>query len=273
MAEVLVQSKLKDMIMAGAASIMSWVVEVHHAKLVDVEYTYQGQLVKYKKFTCVLSGKEPSDYCYAEAKDTKRDSTISSNHYKNYVNGSRWTLTRPRFADSKPQYVSSALKVVVNLPQSNLVKVAKPADDPLWLPIPAATVAEVARLSASSAFDIKGVITEKTEERQVTLSDGNIRSVFDIVLEDGSKHGSQQAAMKVSIWVEKNTPKDLLQSGSIVALFGLSGKRAEQGFNVNSSRNPVVQEVSAAVLLCSVAEVQNTTNEKFQQELCGCPGL
>ena len=58
---------------------------------------------------------------------------------------------------------------------SKVERVTKKASDEQLLPIPATSVAEAARASASSAFDIKGVITQTNDE---------LRSVLAIVLED-----------------------------------------------------------------------------------------
>lgn len=40
---------LKDLTMAGACNMLSWTVDVHHPRLVDVEYQYQGRTIRYQK--------------------------------------------------------------------------------------------------------------------------------------------------------------------------------------------------------------------------------
>ena len=67
--------------MGGAADLLTFRVQVHFPRLVDVQYTWNGSEVRYKTFCCLLSD-ESGDYCMGEVKPSKKQPQVAEEALK-----------------------------------------------------------------------------------------------------------------------------------------------------------------------------------------------
>ena len=151
---------------------------------------------------------------------------------------------------------------MINLNGSKLEEKKKPAGALPWLPVPGTTVAQCASLCASSSFDLVAAVTDISDPRDITLNDGSSRRVVDLVVEDGSTHENQQAALSVTVWLDAGA--DFKYSkGARLAFYGLNGKKGDSGYNVSTAKNCVIQEAPQGVLPDKIEEY---AGEKFQMQ-------
>ncbi|CAK8995263.1 unnamed protein product, partial [Durusdinium trenchii] len=238
-------ASLTDLSMGGAADLLTFRVQVHFPRLVDVQYTWNGSEVRCKMFCCLLSG-ESGDYCMGEVKPSKKQPKVAEEALKKYTSSSVLELSRVKLADSKLAYVHTPIKKVVNL-QATKVNVVKEKPDKTWFPKPRIQVAECLSLQTTQQFDVMGFVTKVEELKTI----GSGRRVCEIVIEDGSKNMEKHVAMTVSMWFDagEHDPQELLLVKEGLAkrkplcFYALAGKHdSGNGYVVQSSRNMLVTE-------------------------------
>ena len=151
-------SSLRELDLGNAAQLLQWSVQIQGAKLVPVNYEYNGQKVSYEKFECLLVGPD-NMYCAAEVKSTKKKSKLAAEAFKRFTEESTWTMKNPAFVDVKLQYISSLIKKVINLQSTKMTKVDAKMDRK-WFAAPGITLAQCADLQGNQMFDCMGFLKE-----------------------------------------------------------------------------------------------------------------
>ena len=163
-------SSLRELDLGNAARLLQWSVQIQGAKLVPVNYEYNGQKVSYEKFECLLVGSD-NMYCAAEVKSTKKNAKLAAEAYQKFTEESKWTMKNPSFVDVKLQYISSLIKKVINLQTTKMTKMDATMDGK-WFAEPGVTLAQCADLQGNQMFDCMGFLREiETEDVFLKIKD------------------------------------------------------------------------------------------------------
>ena len=233
----------------------------------------------------LVSIEDPQLYCVGEMKQTSRNKEAFDRFQQRYKHGTTVIMTKVAFAEySKTQYISSSLRVNINMAATTLTTVFAPPS--AVQPVPATSVAETKSIQQNQNFDLMAFILNCSNMR----AGGEDRKAFDVELGDGSKDTASQKVQTLSLtifadsrqatamfdfvkkWCEEHVP---------VTFFNISGMKqagadvysftsARRGFSIiksESVRATQMQELAPELYNLSdkapLPQQQWTPNENF----------
>ena len=186
------------------------------------EYTWQSKPRQGTNFLVTLvSAQDPSQYCQAQFKKNTKNEAKYEKVKKAMEHGRRFVMSKVAFVDdAKLAYVSSSLKIVVDL-FSTKMDVCVDIPNSVVQPVPTATIAGSADLEGNQFFDVIALVQEVS---QVTDHSNN-RSSFVLKIYDGSVDPDNNKIKVMPLKVYFNTMYfDTTQSsGTVPALRAMSG--------------------------------------------------
>jgi hypothetical protein len=201
----------------SSVKLASWVGRVTFGHTHSYKYTAKrtGVTVVVHKFECRLVGNSESTYVFATYKGNEKAVETAKDKFKN---GSIWILSQIKFEEnSLAQYISSPLKVSVDLAKSNL----QPSDDPEMenllaeVSVPPRTVAETTHITSNRNQDLLAILTHVSPVRQTKSGD-----VVDVTIMDASEDTPGIFA-KVLVSVIGSSKHPLLVVGKALVFFNL----------------------------------------------------
>ena len=188
------------------------------------EYTWQSKPRQGTNFLVTLvSAQDPSQYCQAQFKKNTKNTVKYEQVKKAMEHGRRFVMSKVAFVDdAKLAYVSSSLKIVVDL-FSTKMDACVDIPNSVVQPVPTATIAGSAALEGNQFFDVIALVQEVS---QVTDHSNN-RSSFVLKIYDGSvdPDNNKIKVMPLKVYFD-TTPESLFQpqsSGTVPALRVMSG--------------------------------------------------
>lgn len=186
------------------------------------EYTWQSKPRQGTNFLVTLvSAQDPSQYCQAQFKKNTKNEAKYEKVKRAMEHGRRFVMSKVAFVDdAKLAYVSSSLKIVVDL-FSTKMDVCVDIPNSVVQPVPTATIAGSADLEGNQFFDVIALVQEVS---QVTDHSNN-RSSFVLKIYDGSVDPDNNKIKVMPLKVYFNTMYfDTTQSsGTVPALRAMSG--------------------------------------------------
>ena len=241
---------------ASAKTGATWIVAVVRPKEDTYEYSFKGQSKHGSNFIVILvSPDDPSVYCQAQFKKNSKNSLKYEQAKKNFSEGRRLVISKVCFAeDAKIQYVSPALKFVVDLSATKIDFCAE-AISSVVQPAPTATVAGSASLAGNQFFDCTGLVQEVQESREHT----NNRSSFVVMIYDGSLDASTKKVKVIPLkifydtWQANNDEQSMsgekiralaeehMQKKTALSFFCISGaKDDDDKFTFRNTKHTVI---------------------------------
>ena len=198
----------------------SWLVRVANAHSISYTYTSKKTTkeVTGHKFQCFLVGGSEIAYALAVLKGTENEVATAK---KTYTNASVWEMSHVKFEEGvTPAFISSALKVSVDLKKSTLVK--GPDNNPYvglaQAAVPPRTVAETSKITTSRQQDLLAIVTEVEPLRPTKRGD-----VLDVTLMDASLDSPDAyAKVRVSVWGSEK--QSTIAVGKPLVFFNLACK-------------------------------------------------
>ena len=166
------------------------------------KYVWQGKDREGCNFLCTLvSSDDPSQYCQAQFKKTAANANKYQEALRAFKDGSRFEMSNVALVqDAKLQYVSSPLKIVVDLSKTKMdACVGAPAS--AVQPAPTATVASSVNIATDQCFDVTALIQKVGETRHHE----NNRSSFAVWIYDGSVDNDTQKTKVMPLTVYFDT--------------------------------------------------------------------
>ena len=186
------------------------------------EYTWQSKPRQGTNFLVTLvSAQDPSQYCQGQLKKNTKNTVKYEQVKKAMEHGRRFVMSKVAFVDdAKLAYVSSSLKIVVDL-FSTKMDACVDIPNSVVQPVPTATIAGSAALEGNQFFDVIALVQEVS---QVTDHSNN-RSSFVLKIYDGSVDPDNNKIKVMPLKVYFNTMYfDTTQSsGTVPALRAMSG--------------------------------------------------
>jgi len=170
------------------------------------------------KFECRLVGNSESAYVLATFKGTEKAVGTAKDKFKN---GSIWILSQIKFEEnSLSQYISSPLKISVDLVKSNLQCSDDPEMEKLLakVSVPPRTVAETTQITSNRNQDLLAIVTNISPVRQTKSGD-----VIDVTIMDASED-SPGVFAKVLVSVIGSSKHALVAVGKALVFFNLACK-------------------------------------------------
>ena len=188
------------------------------------EYTWQSKPRQGTNFLVTLvSAQDPSQYSQGQLKKNTKNTAKYEQVKKAMEHGRRFVMSKVAFVDdAKLAYVSSSLKIVVDL-FSTKMDVCVDIPNSVVQPVPTATIAGSADLEGNQFFDVIALVQEVS---QVTDHSNN-RSSFVVKIYDGSvdPDNNKIKVMPLKVYFD-TTPESVFQpqsSGTDPALRAMSG--------------------------------------------------
>jgi hypothetical protein len=180
-----------------------------------------GNVVTSHKFECRLVGSSATAYVLAVLKGTESEVSAAK---KTFQNGSTWEVSKVKFEENtSPVFISSALRVSVDLKKSNL-RLSEDADLDHRLAktaIPPRTVAETSKITSTRHQDLMAIVTQIEPIRNTKRGD-----VLDVTVMDASEDSpGVYAKVLVSVWGSTNQKKVAI--GKPLVFFNLVCKLEE----------------------------------------------
>ena len=201
-----------------------WQVYVFRPIEDNYEYTYQGKPRKGTNFFVTLvSAQDPSQYCQAQFKKNTKNEAKYEKVKKAMEHGRRFVMSKVVFVDdAKLAYVSSSLKIVVDL-FSTKMDACVDIPNSVVQPVPMTTIAGSSNLEGNQFFDVTALVQEVS---QVTNHSNN-RSSFVVKIYDGSvdPDNNKIKVMPLKVYFD-TTPESVFQpkpSATVLALQPMSG--------------------------------------------------
>jgi len=240
----------------------TWDVYLCNPFVDKYSYSWQGKPREGTNFFCSLvSAEDPSKYCQAQFKKTTGNAGKFQQAVDAYKHGARFVMSKVGFVeDAKLAYVSSPLKIVVDLSKTTMDS-AIDAPNSAVQPVPLTTVAGSVDLGANQFFDITALIQEVSETRH----HDNNRSSFVVKIYDGSRDsdtdkvkimpltifydtassatGPSNAAQPLSGDALKVIVEGHFQSKTAVSFYRVSGAQNDTGkFSFRTTKTTVISE-------------------------------
>ena len=258
---------LSELNKASAKTGGSWVVDAFRPVEDKYEYTWQGKPRHGINFLVTLvSAEDPSQYCQAQFKKNSSNGAKYEQTKRAIEQGRRFVnfvMSNVCFVhDAKLAYVSSPLKVVVDLSST---KMDTCVDTPSSVvpPAPTATIAGSAGLAGNQFFDVTALIQEVLDIQEhsnnrssfvVKIYDGSIdrdtkkvkvmplKIYFDTARPDMSI-GTNSAGQPVAGEEMKTIAEQHLQSKTAMSFFCISGAQDDTGkFAFRSTKHTFITE-------------------------------
>ena len=202
-----------------SAKFASWIVRVTDGDA--FQYTWvnkkTGASQTNSKFECRLVGHSESAYVLAVFKGSDKAVALAKEKFKN---GSVWILSKIKLDGSDSAYISSPLKISVDLVASNVVSCAdlELAKQLAEVSVPPRTVAEATKITNTRHQDLLAIVTDVSSVRQSKIGD-----VMDVTLMDASE-GSPGVFAKVMVSLVGSHKHSLVQVGKALVFFNLACK-------------------------------------------------
>ena len=147
------------------------------------EYTWQSKPRQGTNFLVTLvSAHDPSQYCQAQFKKNTKNEAKYEKVKKAMEHGRRFVMSKVAFVDdAKLAYVSSSLKIVVDL-FSTKMDVCVDIPNSVVQPVPTATIAGSADVEGNQFFDVTALVHEVSD----VTEHSNNRSSFVTKIYDGT---------------------------------------------------------------------------------------
>ena len=213
----------------SSAKIATFLVRVVKPKLLSFTYTgkVDGQLKTGNSFQCFLVGTKGESYCLGIVKGSLAEQKKAEAKFKD---GSPWKLTKAVFDNTAPAYVSSPIKVRVDMSKSALEECLA-ADEAIarW-PVPPRTVAETSVINTTKATDLIGLVRDMSSTRTTKSN----KAVCTVDLIDGSEAEAEKVAV-ISVAVFGAEKIEFIRENQTkpLAFFNLMAKYENGAVNIN----------------------------------------
>ena len=193
-----------------------WQLAVFHAWEDEYTYDWEGETKKGCCLKCLLVDiQQPSMYCHAEFKKTKRNEKSCQAAVNKYTEGRIFAFEKIGFVDSvKAQYQTAPKREVINLASATANPVLGSttaaegkdskdgaAETSAVQPCPTGSVADKVELGQNQHFDLTALVKEVSALRPASKT----RKVSDVCLIDGSsnRESGNMQTMKTAYLMKK----------------------------------------------------------------------
>lgn len=225
----------------AAGKLGTFLVQVHWQNLEEYTYVREGKTLQGCRLTLLLVSSEEKEYVTAKMTMWKGNKAEVEAAAARFKVGLHFLMTQVSFvANEQRQYISSPIKVVVDLRQTKLVPVLQSLHEK-FVAGPPTTLADMLQLPPGrQRFDVTALVREEGAHREVTTRHGQ-RIAQDVILRDGSMLQSKslleeaaqiQTALFFTSLTEHTNFLAVLKASPILTFFGLDVNIGKTGTHV-----------------------------------------
>ena len=190
-----------------SGGIGKWLLLVaEEPRVCEYEYTWSGKTCKGKRFETILLSPEIGSYCIGQYKRRGSVKTADKDFHHNverFKVGTTWCASKVSLAKEKPCYISSPLKIVIDLNSTKMDPVLQSIHEMPPEPTPLDTLHTILMCPQHQRVDVTALIESVSEVREATTAHGP-RYVVDVQIRDdsgASEHGVCQCSFR--IWLPR----------------------------------------------------------------------
>jgi hypothetical protein len=227
-----------------SARIGKWQLSLFHPWEDTYEYEWGGEKKKGTCFKCLLIDvDQPTSYCHAEFKKTKKNENAYHAAVKKYAEGGTFVFEKVGFVDSiKAAYLAAPKREVINLATTSANKVLGGAASSTSAvqPCPEGSVADKMELQQNQHFDLTALVKTVSP-----LRPAKGRAAFDVCLIDGSTDLStgKMRTMKTTLFGEEQSANQnhafaekCIENKVPITFLLLQGNKEDDKFTFSSAR-------------------------------------
>ena len=233
-----------------SGGIGTWLLQVaEEPRVREYEYTWSGKTCKGKRFEIPLVSAEAGSYCMGQYRRRGPAKTADKEFDENverFKAATTWCASKVSLAKEKPCYISSPLKIMIDLNNTKMVPVLQSIRKMPSEPTPLDTLHTILMCPQHQRVDVTALVENVSEVRAVTTAHGP-RYVADVQIRDdsgASEHGVCQCSFR--IWLPK-VPK--------------SAEELAQLKKLSEERKPV----TFFALQCDIQEAANVVKPDFER--------
>ena len=172
-----------------SGSIGTWLLAiVDEPRQWEYEYSYNGRKIKGKRFEVILVGSDPGVYCIGAFR-RKTDSPAGNRRFVEglgqFKRSSIWEASKIAIAKEKPCFISSPLKLMIDLGASQMTPVLQGLHKMPSEVTPLDTLHTILECPPHQRVDVTALVHEVAVARDASTSHGP-RLIFDITIRDDS---------------------------------------------------------------------------------------
>ena len=175
-----------------------WLVQVAEApREWEYTYTYNGNHCKGKRFEVILVSRDASVYCIGAFR-CKQDNATGNKKFADALTMFRhktvWEASKISLAKEKPCFISSPLKLMIDLNASKMTPVLQSIYKMPSEATPVDTLHTILMCPENQRVDVTALLHEISSTRQAVTARGE-RYIFDITIRDdsGPEHGCESS--------------------------------------------------------------------------------
>ena len=190
-----------------SGAIGTWLLQVADVPRVhEYEYTWNGKTIKGKRLEMILMSQEPGSYCIGQNKHRGAPKVAEKEFERNverFKVGTMWCASKVALAKEKPCYISSPLKVMIDLNNTKMDPVLQSIHKMPVEATPLETLHTILMCPQHQRVDVTALIDNMSPVREVTSAHGQ-RYVADVAIRDDSgPEGISQCSF--TIWLPKTS--------------------------------------------------------------------
>ena len=190
-----------------SGGIGTWLLQVAEApRVCEYQYTWNGKSCSGKRFEMILLSPEAGSYCIGQYKrrgsPSKADKEFDRN-LERFKVATTWCASKVGLAKEKPCYISSPLKIMIDLNSTKMDPVLQSIHKMPSEPTPLETLHTILMCPQHQRVDVTALIEKVSEVREVTSAHGP-RYVADVHIRDdsgASEHGVCECSF--TIWLPR----------------------------------------------------------------------
>ena len=175
----------------GSAGLGRWLLKIDGPPQ-ERTYTYKvdnGKTTREgKAFTVKFVSEEPHNYCYGTFTKRGKEPGASNNYSKalaSNIAGTSWVLTKATLAKTKPLYIGSSVKAVVDMNSSTLSPVLQSMTLANLKAQPEEDLAALLEAPANQRVDVTALVCKVSDHREAGTHCGQ-RLIVDVMIRDSS---------------------------------------------------------------------------------------
>ena len=233
-----------------SGGIGTWLLQVaEEPRVREYEYTWSGKSCKGKRFEMILLSPESGSYCMGQYKrrgPVKTSDKEFDHNVERFKVATTWCASKVSLAKEKPCYISSPLKIMIDLNSTKMDPVLQSIHKMPSEPTPLDTLHTILMCPQHQRVDVTALVENVSEVREVTSAHGR-RYVADVQIRDDSG-ASEQGVCQCSfrIWLPR-VPK--------------SAEELAQLKKLSEERKPV----TFFALQCDIQEAANVVKPDFER--------
>ena len=245
---------LQELNKASVKAGGSWIVSIFCPRVDEYEYPWKGQQRKASNFMCTLvSHESPNHYCTAHFKKTTSNHASFEKANKTWQANASYRMSKVCFVeDAKTQYISSPIKLVVDLAKTKFEAIKSNTSGRVVQPAPIANVAQCSEFKNGQLFDVTALVHHMSE---ITATKNN-RVKYQVQLLDGSLDKETQKVKILPLTFYVDVPKaeeqkpcfysqlhTAMQENKAVTFFGIKGSQdADEKYSFQNTKHTIVLE-------------------------------